>query len=163
MHQYCLLNSACYIINTHWHDMDMIWQGYQRRRVRKRVEGMHFSWTAEFPSQSSRHDVSVSQTKRGTEGRREKICCCMTTNLGFHMQSPSYRYVCISAHTPRVWLWSDIRFPHGHQILSKKKKKNCKFNITSSHLFTSTDVSTSDGLWRYCSCWYLIKVKAGFL
>lgn len=60
---------------------------------------MHFSWTAELPSQSSRHDVSVSETKRGMEGKRGKyvavwkqtwdlICNCthtdMTTSLITH-------------------------------------------------------------------------------
>lgn len=114
--------------------MDMIWQGYQRRRVRKRAEWMHFSWTAELPSQSSRHDVSVSETeKKGHGGQERQICGCMKTNLGFHMQLHSCWYVHISDHTSRGRLWSALRLPLGCKIgvLFKKKLQMC-YNILSS-------------------------------
>lgn len=70
--------------------MDMIWQGYQRRGVRKRAEWMHFSWTAELPSQSSRHDVSVSETKRGTEGKGGKYVA---------VWKQTWDFTCNCAHT----------------------------------------------------------------
>lgn len=76
----------------------MIWQEYQRRRVRKGAEWMHFSWTAELPSQSSRHDVSVSETKRGVHsGQDRQICGCVKTKPGIS-QAAELLVVC-----PRLW------------------------------------------------------------
>lgn len=81
--------------------MDMIWHEYQRRGVRKRAEPMHFSWTAELPSQSYRHDVSVSQLRKKEHGGQGKqICGRMKTNPGFHMQL--HWCVHISDHTHPV-------------------------------------------------------------
>lgn len=112
--------------------MDMIWQGYQRRRVRKRAEWMHFSWTAELPSQSSRHDVSVSETKKGHGGQERQICGCMKTNLGFRMQLHSRWYVHISDHRSRGRLWSASHLPLGYKIGVLLKKLQMCYNILSS-------------------------------
>lgn len=113
--------------------MDMIWQEYQRRRVRKRAEWMHFSWTAELPSQSSRHDVSVSQTKRGTEGKRSKYVAVWKQTWDFTWNCA--HTVHTSDHTSRDLKDFDRPCVSLLAIGSGSCSKNCKCDTTSSHLF----------------------------
>ena len=115
--------------------MDMIWQEYQRRRVRRRAERMHFSWTAELPSQSSRHDVSVSQTEREAQRAGEANVWLYEDKPGnSHAIAPTL-IIHISDHTasdaedfdrPRVSLPA---------IGSGSCSKNCKCDTTSSSSF----------------------------
>lgn len=115
MHQYCLLNSACYIINTH---TDMIWQGYQRQKeIEKEWSECIFHEVQSSPAKVL--DMTF-QSQRGKKkgGREKKRRCCMATNLG--MQLPSC--VHISVRTSGVGLWSTMRFPLSYQIWVPFKK-----------------------------------------
>lgn len=161
MHQYCLLNCACYIINTH---TDMTWIWYD-----KSIRGEELE---KEPSECIFHELQSSPAKvldmmfqsrrrRGARRARRQICGCMKTNLGFHMQSLSHWCVRICDHTstgPEDFDRPPLSGGHRLGVLfSRGEKKKSKCDTTSSHLFTSTDVLTSDGMWRCCSCWYLIK------
>lgn len=161
MHQYCLLNCACYIINTH---TDMTWIWYD-----KSIRGEELE---KEPSECIFHELQSSPAKvldmmfqsrrrRGARRARE-------ANMWLYENKPGISYA-ITLTLIRPYLWSHIRRScglwsasslGGHQLgvlFSRGKKKKSKCDTTSSHLFTSTDVLTSDGMWRCCSCWYLIK------
>lgn len=163
MHQYCLFNCACYIINTHT-DMTWIWydKGIRGEELEKEWSECIFHELQSSPAKVLDMMFQFERRKGGTEGRRRKYASVWQQTWDFGCNCPRAD---MSA-SPFIHLEFDFDRPYVSLLaikLGSCSKKTCKFNITSSHLFTSTDVSTSDGLRRYCSCWYLIKVKAGFL
>lgn len=134
--------------------MDMIWQEYQRRRLRKRAEWMHFSWTAELPSQSSRHDFSVLARKRGQGGQERQIC-------------------------EREWkqTWNFIESCSNVET-STSLRQEAGFGLVSTFLAigSGSGLKAANAIQPICTFWclmsqhltgcaceFLIKTKAGFL
>ena len=167
MHQYCLLNCACYIINTH-PDMTWIWydKGIRGEELEKERSECIFHELQSSPAKVLDMMFQFQRRKKGARRARE-------ANMWL-LRKQTWDFACNRTRADRPT--SLITHPGdnfdrgpcaflsatGSRPRSKKKKKTAMwYNILSS--FSSTDVSTSDGLWRYCSCWYLIKVKAGFL
>lgn len=91
MHQYCLLNCACYIINTHT-DMTWIWydKGIRGEELEKERSECIFHELQSSPAKVLDMMFQFQRRKRGTEGQDRQICGFMKTNLGFHMQLRSY-------------------------------------------------------------------------
>lgn len=166
MHQYCLLSCACYIINTHT-DMTWIWydKSIRGEELEKKQGECIFHELQSSPAKVLDMIFQFQRLKGGHRGQDRQsvaawkqtgdfICNCTHSDLStFLITHPQVNFdqPCIFA----LGYWIEV-------LLKKtNKKKNYKCDTTSSDHSTSSDVSTSDGLWRFCSCWYLIKVKAG--